>query len=67
MVKPFGSTYRPSNARKESLESFGTIIPHGNQLLVAGGDVLTGHDFQSGKNCGAGEHGTRIIKNNGGD
>ena len=40
---------RPSKAKKESLESFGTIIPHGNELLVAGGDVLTGHDFSTGK------------------
>jgi len=40
---------RPSKAKKESLESFGTIIPNGNELLVAGGDVLTGHDFSTGK------------------
>ena len=40
---------RPSKAKKESLESFGTIIPHEGQLLVAGGDVLTGHDPISGK------------------
>jgi outer membrane protein assembly factor BamB len=40
---------RPSNANKESLESFGTIIPHDGQLLVAGGDVLTGHDPGNGK------------------
>ena len=40
---------RPSVAQKESLESFGTIIPHNNQLLIAGGDVLTGHDPKSGK------------------
>jgi len=40
---------RPSNANKESLESFGTIIPHDGQLIVAGGDVLTGHDPQTGK------------------
>ena len=40
---------RPSVAKMESLESFGTIIPHKNQLLIAGGDVLTGHDPQSGK------------------
>jgi outer membrane protein assembly factor BamB len=39
---------RDSSARKESLESFGTIIPHKGQLLVAGGDVLTGHDPKSG-------------------
>ena len=40
---------RPSEANKESLESFGTIIPHDGQLLVAGGDVLTGHDPSDGK------------------
>ena len=40
---------RPSDANKESLESFGTIIPHKGQLLVAGGDVLTGHDPATGK------------------
>ena len=40
---------RPSSAKMESLESFGTIIPHNNQLLIAGGDVLTGHDPKSGK------------------
>ena len=39
---------RASSARKESLESFGTIIPHEGQLLVAGGDVLTGHDPKTG-------------------
>lgn len=39
---------RDSSARKESLESFGTIIPYNGQLLVAGGDVLTGHDPKSG-------------------
>ena len=41
--------HRPSNAEKESLESFGTIIPNGDQLIIAGGDVLTGHNAQSGK------------------
>ena len=40
---------RPSTARKESLESFGTIIPHDGQLIVAGGDVLTGHDPDTGE------------------
>jgi outer membrane protein assembly factor BamB len=39
---------RHSDANKESLESFGTIIPHKGQLLVAGGDVLTGHDPATG-------------------
>ena len=47
--KTFGSTTDHLMPRKESLESFGTIIPHGNQLLVAGGDVLTGHDFPKRK------------------
>jgi outer membrane protein assembly factor BamB len=40
---------RASEANKESLESFGTIIPHDGQLIVAGGDVLTGHDPITGK------------------
>ena len=40
---------RSSKAKKESLESFGTIIPHDGQLIVAGGDVLTGHDPSTGK------------------
>ena len=40
---------RPSDAQKESLESFGTIIPYKNQLLVAGGDVLSSHDPKTGK------------------
>jgi outer membrane protein assembly factor BamB len=40
---------RPSIAKMESLESFGTVIPYKNQLLIAGGDVLTGHDPKSGK------------------
>ncbi len=39
---------RESDARKESLESFGTIIPNENQLIVAGGDVITGHDPEDG-------------------
>ena len=40
---------RPSDANKESLESFGTIIPHNGELMIAGGDVLTGHDPETGK------------------
>jgi outer membrane protein assembly factor BamB len=44
---------RPSNAKKESLESFATILPtkiNGkDHLVLAGGDVLTGHDPQTGK------------------
>ena len=39
---------RASSAQKESLESFGTIIPHDDQLLVAGGDVLSSHDPKTG-------------------
>ena len=41
--------FRPSVAKKESLESFGTIIPHNGELLVAGGDVLSSHDSTTGK------------------
>jgi len=40
---------RPSKAKKESLESFGTIIPVNNELIIAGGDVLTGHDPVNGE------------------
>ena len=40
---------RNSPAKKESLESFGTIIPHNNELIVAGGDVLTSHDPATGR------------------
>ena len=39
---------RKSLAKKESLESFGTIIPHNGQLVIAGGDVLTGHNPDDG-------------------
>ena len=42
------SKVRPSDAKKESLESFGTVIPYRNQLLIAGGDVLTGHEPDTG-------------------
>jgi outer membrane protein assembly factor BamB len=44
---------RPSPARMESLESYATVIPcardGGTELLVVGGDVLTGHDPASGR------------------
>ncbi len=44
---------RPSKAPRESREAFTTPIPvslNGNQqLLVIGGDVLTGHDLETGK------------------
>lgn len=44
---------RPSKAVAESRESFATPIPYSfggrKQLLVAGGDVLTGHDLDTGK------------------
>jgi outer membrane protein assembly factor BamB len=40
---------RSTPAKKESLESFGTIIPHNNELIVAGGDVLTSHDPGTGR------------------
>ena len=44
---------RPSEAREESREAYSTPIPFsfsGNQqLLIAGGDALTGHDLETGK------------------
>ena len=45
---------RPSEARAESKESYGTPIPHvapdgKRQILVVGGDCLTGHDAATGK------------------
>lgn len=44
---------RSSDAQMESLESFATPIPYrgknGFELLVIGGDVITGHDFKDGK------------------
>ncbi|MBW7990969.1 MAG: PQQ-binding-like beta-propeller repeat protein [Planctomycetes bacterium] len=44
---------RPSNARKESREAFTTPLPFSlngiQQLLVIGGDVLTGHDLETGR------------------
>jgi len=44
---------RPSKVRGESREAFTTPIPFsfsGNQqLLIAGGDALTGHDLETGK------------------
>ena len=44
---------RPSDARKESLESYTTIIPNvrndgSHELLLVGGDVITGHDPATG-------------------
>jgi len=44
---------RPSKANKESLESFATPIPFEGagrkELVIVGGDVLTGHDPATGK------------------
>ena len=44
---------RPSKAVMESREAFSTPIPHDHngrkQLILAGGDYLTGHDPQTGK------------------
>jgi len=45
---------RPSDARTESLESYATAIPHvgsegRKELLIVGGDVITGHDPASGR------------------
>ena len=44
---------RKSPAQKESLESFTTMIPQTingvEQLVLAGGDILTGHDLNTGE------------------
>lgn len=45
---------RPSDAQKESLESYATPIPYEGEggrkeLLVVGGDVITGHDPETGE------------------
>jgi outer membrane protein assembly factor BamB len=44
---------RPSEAREESLEAFSTPIPHVHagraEILVVGGDCLTGHDPATGR------------------
>ena len=44
---------RPSPARKESLESYATPIPYEGEdrkeLIIVGGDVITGHAPETGK------------------
>jgi outer membrane protein assembly factor BamB len=44
---------RPSDARAESMEAYSTPIPFSfggkKQLLIVGGDVLTGHDLKTGR------------------
>lgn len=44
---------RPAPAKAESLESFATPVPHTfngrSQILIAGGDILTGNDPATGK------------------
>lgn len=44
---------RPSDAVQESREAFSTPIPHEyegrKEILIAGGDALTGHDPETGK------------------
>jgi len=51
--KELWKTSRPNDAREESKESYATPIPftfnNRTELLIAGGDCLTGHDLASGK------------------
>ena len=51
--KEFWRQERPSPAVMESREAFTTPIPHEHggrkELLIAGGDVVTGHDPETGK------------------
>lgn len=39
---------RESNARQESKESYASPIPNGKEILVLGGDCITGHDAKTG-------------------
>ncbi|MBL4641087.1 MAG: PQQ-binding-like beta-propeller repeat protein, partial [Verrucomicrobiales bacterium] len=45
--------YRPAKAKAESLEAYSTPVPftHGGreEILIAGGDCITGHDAKSGR------------------
>lgn len=51
--KELWRSVRPSEGSNESREAYSTPIPHTingkNLLLIAGGDVLTGHDPETGK------------------
>ncbi len=51
--KELWKVHRPSKARSESLEAFTTPIPFNTgkreEILIAGGDALTGHDPATGK------------------
>ena len=52
--KPLYKQSRPSQARAESRECYATMIPFTNtdgrkEMLCVGGDVLTGHDPETGK------------------
>ena len=40
---------RPSKAKGESLEAFSTPVIYEDQLLITGGDCITGHDPKTGK------------------
>jgi outer membrane protein assembly factor BamB len=51
--KELWKVLRPAEARQESLEAFTTPTPHKHgsrtELIIAGGDCLTGHDPATGK------------------
>jgi len=51
--KELWKTSRPNDAREESKESYATPVPftfnNRTELLIAGGDCLTGHDPANGK------------------
>jgi outer membrane protein assembly factor BamB len=58
---------RPSKARWESREAFSTPIPFSfggkQQLLIVGGDALTGHDLETGKELWRwGTYNTRRVR-----
>jgi outer membrane protein assembly factor BamB len=47
--KELWRTVRPSDAKAESLEAFSSPIPYEKQILISGGDCITGHDGATGK------------------
>ena len=64
--KPFGVTTGLPRLRKLSRVVWNDYS-HEGELIVAGGDELTGHDPSTGKKFGVGALGIRTINKSGGD
>jgi len=59
---------RPTKARQESMEAYTTAMPmtvgDGHQIIVAGADVLTGHDAKTGQELWRwGNYNLRNVRN----